>query len=254
MVLNIKSTKLKEYKPEIIKSKDYDKFKHIVGNRDINMHHVNDMVKIINEINLLSVFPLVVTQDGYLVDGQHRLEACKANDWAFYYLVIPFVLDEIVVALVNSHQLKWRPEDYLNFFAERGNEQYVFLKELIAEYKISLSNAIVLLSGNRYGLNKLLKKGDLKIFITMEEKQAAIDLCKAYIQMRPIFNRMVYIDRDFVQAFRVMIQQVSIPEIIEYVQRAKIEITPQVTSKDYLRVFESVFNRFRRGSKIVRFF
>lgn len=247
-------TEQKEYKPEIIKSNNYDQFKRIIGNREVVMNHINDMVQIINQVNLLSVFPFVVTQDGYLVDGQHRLAACKANKWDFYYLVIPFLLDEVVVALINSHQLKWRPEDYLNFYAERGSEQYIFVKELIVKSKVSLANIIALIKPTRFSASKELKNGTLRVFSTQEEKQLAIDLLDAYLQVKPVFNHEVWMDRDFVQAFRTMIQQVSVPEIIEYVQKANIEITPQINSKDYLRVFESVFNKFRHKKNHVRFF
>ena len=113
---------------KILATKEYDQFKTITGNRSVEVNHVNHLVSLNSEVNLLSQFPGTVTKDGYLFDGQHRLAACKANDWDFYYTVSDKTLAELgdtIVALTNTAQRKWGIPNFIHYFTSHGREQYL---------------------------------------------------------------------------------------------------------------------------------
>ena len=56
---------------KIRETNDYEIFKILKGNRDINQNHVNKLVQSITEKDLR--IPIVVDNNMYVMDGQHRL-------------------------------------------------------------------------------------------------------------------------------------------------------------------------------------
>ena len=87
------------YKPgQIYSTKDYEQFKVVVGNRPINIEHVNKLIASIAQENLLKNFPGFISSDGYLIDGQHRLIAAKSNKLAFFFTVSEKVIEKHLIA------------------------------------------------------------------------------------------------------------------------------------------------------------
>lgn len=239
--------------PVVHVTDNYEQFKRIIGNRPVKMNHVNGLIKSINKNNLLSVFPMVVTRDMYIIDGQHRLEAAKANKWSIYYIQAQRELDDIIVALVNTNHVSWKPYNFLHFFAERGNEQYLFIEECLEKYKISLSNFIGLIKPGGHELRSL-KKGEYFVYSTEEDKQVITDLIEAYLLTKDMFTLDVFLDREYTQAFRILMSQISLPQLKEAINKSSLQITAQKSVKDYLRLFEIIINRYRHEKNHVRFF
>lgn len=57
-------------------TRDYSVFKYLSGNRDINLHNVNNIVKNVLENGLLPTI-VIVNENMEVIDGQHRIEAFK---------------------------------------------------------------------------------------------------------------------------------------------------------------------------------
>lgn len=237
---------------QIRRTKNYAQFKTIKGNRTVKMGHVNELVKAINKNNLLPQFVSVVTKDGYLVDGQHRLKACEANDFWFYFTIIPESVDDIIVALVNSVQLRWRPIDWVNFFADRGYPQYVWIRETMVEYKLSLVQIVYLLK-SRIDINSL-RNGKLTFFTTEEEKIYCHDLINAYLDLKDTFDKQVWTDSDFCRALRIMFQQMNVEQIKAGIEKWGKIVSVQNDSREYLRLFEEIMNKGKHEKSMLRFF
>lgn len=239
-------------KRTILETTDYDQFKRVVGNRPIDISHVNQLISLNAEMNMMWQFPAIVSKDGYLFDGQHRREAARAQGWPFYYTVSTESIDDLVVARINRAQHGWKPDNYVDFFAERGDKQYQFLKSCKEVYKVTTANLCMMFG---YKSTTALKMGKVVFYSTREEKDLLVDLIEGYLALEAYFDRAVFTDRDFVGAIRIMFQQVSAEQIIDAVAKASVAITIQNTSKDYLRLFESIFNKYKHGEKnYVRFF
>jgi ParB-like nuclease domain len=72
---------------EILKTRDYEQFKTITSNRDVNRLHVKKLSESIKQKNLLWAKPPLVNEKNQLIDGQHRLEACQLIGADFFYIV-----------------------------------------------------------------------------------------------------------------------------------------------------------------------
>lgn len=237
---------------QILRTKNYDQFKTIKGNRKVSIGHVNNLIRMISKYNLLPQFVGVATKDGYLIDGQHRKGAAKTNKLWFYFTVIPEAVDDIIVSLVNSVQLKWMVDDYVNFFADRGMKQYVWVRELHERYKIGNSTLMSLFKNKSRIID--LRSGKLKFFTTVEEEQYLIALLEGYLDVRPVLDRNVWSDQDFVVALRRMFQQVNSKEIVLAIERWGKIVPQQDHEKDYLRLFEEILNKGKHAKSHVRFF
>ncbi len=236
-------------------TKEYDQFKKIVGNRPIDMNHVNYLVKLNSENNLLWQFPADVTKDGYLWDGQHRLEACRANDWDFYYTQSDKLLSELtdnIVAITNTAQKKWIMADYINFYSAHKKEQYVFLQELMTENKLTSAIVLKLLAGK--SLQHEVKLGMLSLYQTSDDKAYLEELVTEYVSLRGVIPQAILSHSSFAGAARTMFKDFSAQDIKIAIERAPISLTPQRGVKDYLRIMEEIINYRKMEKNYHRFF
>lgn len=244
---------------KILNTKEYNQFKIIPGNRLMKtkeaINHINYLVKLNSKENLLWMFPGTVTKDGYLWDGQHRLEACRANDWDFYYMVSDKTLAELgedIAALTNTAQRKWTILDYINYYTKHGKEQYIFLNQLMDTYKMSHTNILTLASGASQ--SKALSMGEVKLFSTDEDKQIILDLLDSYKDIKDVVPSKVFIHQRFVGAIRIVFGTLSSEELKAEIVRANIPLERKINMQEYLRLLESVVNYRRSEKNYQRFF
>lgn len=145
---------------------EYEKFKYADGNRSVTIPHVKQICKSIEEIGLIPN-PVIVNQKMEVIDGQHRLEACKETGNPVYYIVIPDIGMKEAVAM-NAYNKKWTSADYLEYWASTGNPDYVFIKAVNATSPIPLSTIIQIFSDSNqkqecgHAIRKF-QKGDFKV-------------------------------------------------------------------------------------------
>lgn len=113
-------------------TRDYSVFKYLSGNRDINLHNVNNIVKNVLENGLLPTI-VIVNENMEVIDGQHRIEAFKQLNLPVEFQIRKGLgLKDCIAYNVSSK--KWGMIDYINSYAERGIEDYITLKKCIDEY------------------------------------------------------------------------------------------------------------------------
>ena len=180
---------------EVLKTKDYTKFKLLCKNRRINRGHVKFLRNSIIEENLLSIQPIIVDKDSFIIDGQHRLEAAKQLDLPIYYTVQTKETSSNALYLLQQSK-SWALNDYINFYTETkpGMNYNLFyhyrdkygmgvdiLSCIFSMYSISES------AHGMYTTKKLIKKG-LFHFEDIDIKSFEEDLDK-YIEYRDFCSK-----------------------------------------------------------------
>ena len=103
----------------IHKTKDYDKFSLLFGNRDIEPVNLKRMVMSMKEVVDLPI-PIIVKRDkdGNLVvlDGQHRLAAAKELGKPIFYIIIDRDIGLKEIRCVNQAQRGWKLYQFLTSF------------------------------------------------------------------------------------------------------------------------------------------
>ena len=170
-------------------TRDYSVFKYLSGNREINLHNVNNIVKNVLNNGLLPTI-VIVNENMEVIDGQHRIEAFKQLNLPVEFQIRKGLgLKDCIAYNVSSK--KWETVDYINSYAERGIEDYITLKKCIDEYSsFSPSTLATILLGREAqggGVSQIVQCGNFKIVGNINEiisKLNFLDSVQEYIVVR----------------------------------------------------------------------
>lgn len=238
----------------INKTRDYDKFKTIRGNRIIHQGHLNKLILSIKKKNMLNVNPIIVNERMEVIDGQHRLLAAEKLELPIYYTEVEGArLTEVQDLNVNSKN--WSLKDWIDSYIQRGKKDYALLKDFAEAYEISPTIAATLLSTANVstggGVAKTIKNGTFKATTTAEAGRFA----KFYTKVRDIIDKGTSRRREFMSA---LVEVWKLPEFEEEIMIRKLELfgaklLPWAKKEDYMRSLEEIYN-FKSKQDYVRFF
>lgn len=134
---------------------DYGIFKAIQGNRMVSDRHVEEIMELFGKEDKKNKKiagwnykkdPIIVNEKMEVIDGQHRLEACKRmNLPVYYYKQAGWGIPE--VNMKNNTGKPWNNEDFLNSYQQIGREDYVELKKMYDNYttekKLNNGNIVI---------------------------------------------------------------------------------------------------------------
>lgn len=174
---------------------DFDKFHKADYNRNLNNGLVKKLEKSMKEYGYIGA-PIIVDEYYAVVDGQHRLQACKNTDTPVLYSRIPGLTQKHFIAL-NIAQKDMRIDDFIVSNAGQGNENYVRLYNLMRKYpKFSTEMFIHACHSSR----NVVKGGNLKlsendcIFINkhMEKMERFLEFKKEVFVNREKDMKVIY--------------------------------------------------------------
>lgn len=236
-----------EYDIKIHVTDEYDKFKKMLGNRDVK--GVSKIVESVQAVGQIQS-PIVVNENYEVIDGQNRLEAFKQMGRPIYYMMIPG-LDIEACRRLNIGQTNWGMEDWVSSYAQSGNASYQRLASLINEYKkpfhiegiLALANPLTIVdSGAR--AREQIKPG--KYTLSKEEYEAAVrrlssaeslgyvELCKSGSYGARIFWAAV--------AYIYINPTITAEAAIEKLSEYKASIPATKTVSEQLRFMEAAIN------------
>ena len=108
------------------KTQNYAMFKKIIGNRELSEFNVKAIVKNIKN-NGLKPTIVIVNEKMEVIDGQHRIEALKRLNLPVLYQIHEGLTLGDCIAM-NTSGTNWKAEDYIDSYAEMGDENYINLK------------------------------------------------------------------------------------------------------------------------------
>jgi hypothetical protein len=236
---------------------DYNKFKLMPDNRNLNLMHVKRLVNSFKQKHLIS--PIVVNERMEVIDGQHRLRASKETGKPVYYILIPgYGIDEVQV--LNTNQKNWLKIDYLHSYCSEGRKEYLEFKEFMdrfPDFGIQVSERI--LTGHMSRKSGMIegKKAHMKDF--EEGKLNIPSLSQSYSTARKVMDYKEFFTDfhrgTFVSALltifksknydhKEMLHKLSVCPI-------KLQVCPNVES--YKLLLESIYNHKRNKENKVSF-
>lgn len=146
---------------ELFDSKDYSSFKELEYNRDVDPIKVNRIAESIKKFGLTQ--PIVVSKDGFVIDGQHRLAALIRLQQPVHYVVInKYTVQQI--AEINNTQYPWKLNDYVQSQAMLGNVDCQHLLKLFKKHPhISKSVLVKIYSLNHHNHSTTIRSGKWKL-------------------------------------------------------------------------------------------
>ena len=235
---------------QILWTKDYGQFRFLKGNRDLDEVKIKRIMRSIeNGLEFFRYCPIMVNNEGYVIDGQHRFHVCKKLGLNVYYVVVPdFTLRQ--VAEMNNNASKWKDRDYLNCYVDVGIDSYKILHDFVKKYELGIGIAISLLhNGNAQssgGVRDDFREGLFKVNYLDE----AINFMNWADDFAPYCE--TYKTRSFLQAVEALLKDPDnapvIVELIEKIQKHELTIEKRSTPKEYLAHLEDLFN-FRNSKR-----
>lgn len=228
----------------VIQTNNYDTFKPIDGNRDINILHLKRLIKSFKQEYLFS--PIIVNEHYQIIDGQHRFNAAKELGLPIYYIMkIGYGLKE--VQILNANSKNWSATDFLKGYCDLGYKPYLQYKEFMDKYQLSHNVCMALLSGTTHTglIVKKFYNGSFEVFnFELAEKDA-----EKIMKVKKFYSG--YDRHSFVIALIGLFKN---PEFIfdEFLHKLKLQPNALVNCSSvpqYKSLIESIYN-YRRSNKV----
>lgn len=151
----------KRYDPlKIYKSTDYDQFIFLDDNRGVLRGHVASLAE---EGNTTAVEPITVNERFEVIDGQHRVTACRENGWPVYFKMREGLTISDARKMNILHRT-WTADDFARSYAAGGNTHYRKFLELREDYGFTHTITLyTVYGGDKKGLSKQFRTGEFKI-------------------------------------------------------------------------------------------
>ena len=126
------------------KSTNYDAFKLYPSNRKVSDKKRGELKAAMEKRQLVSI--ILVNEKLFVIDGQHRLAACKELGKPFYF-VVKKGLTEADIPAYNTTTKNWVFQDYFDAFVEGGLDEYMKLNEVMLANDLRLSQSLLFYAG-----------------------------------------------------------------------------------------------------------
>lgn len=131
---------------KILSTYEYDKFKKIKGNRKINFKNLGKIINSMSKKQL--VIPILVNEKYEVIDGQHRLQSCIELGLPVYYYMIAGYGDNEVIT-TNLNQENWSKPQFLDYYIEHENENYIRFKDIASNHGLNISQLLNIIAKTR---------------------------------------------------------------------------------------------------------
>lgn len=229
--------------PVIEETRRYERFKFMIGNREINDYHVGYLKKSISEKNLLPWNPIIVDENDCVIDGQHRLIAAQELFVPIYFVKCPGATIQDVATL-NTDKTTWSTDQYLESYVTRGFPEYLRLKEFSDRYDIPTSVARRILSKNHKDIVRKFRQG---LFVA-DDQEHAKKVAELRTVVLPYVGEAFASQLAFINALSFIAEKgfFRVDRMKEKLEKARKIIHFQRNRVSYIRTLEDIYNEGER--------
>ena len=231
--------------PQQYETNNYEQFLYVGANRELNEHHVKEIMEEVNNKDLNDENPVKVTKKFEIMEGQHTVVAYERLEMPVRYIFTKMTIDDI--GRFNSVQKSWKSQDVLNHYCVRGFEDYTILYGFYKKYHYPISTLLILLAGEHTKqLFKDFKFGFFKVNQSIAQVQDILNKISEYKQ----FNEKVYRHKVFVLAYMDCLTH---PDFDHDKMVHKVSVIPDKfekceTKRDYILLLEDIYNYRNQNS------
>ena len=126
-------------------TKNYGMFKFLDTNREPNQRILNKLTDSIKEIGVQ--IPIIVNEDKYIVDGQHRFWSLRKLKYVVPYIVSKAWKNDQHTIAINNTGCKWTAMDFANYASESGCLDVQEAIKIAKGWRKDSKNKLSLISG-----------------------------------------------------------------------------------------------------------
>lgn len=233
------NAQIAEQSTAIEQTKSYQMFKFDKSNRPIDQRHLSKLTEAIRNRNLLKEFPILVTVDYVVIDGQHRLRAAEQLNVPIFYTVTENMTASDA-ASVNNVAERWTSADWMHSWIAQGKQEYVKFSKFLQRYPwMAPSIAANLVSyGDRAQRTKKFSNGTF----ACNDLEFAERVAHCVLDFKP--HAAFYQHSAFIGAVACLLEHAAYDHErmmarLEYASRKMVKC-PDVPG--YLEMFEDIYN------------
>lgn len=217
---------------------EFGKFKTIEGNRADIDRRVKNIEKSVEQVGYLPV-PIVVNENMEIIDGQAHYHFCKRTNTPITFCIVRGLTVNECIAL-NIASSNWRLVDYIKSFADRGNENYIMLQNLIETSPYTLYPTLWALLKSTSGFTTAIKRGNL--IVTKEMYQEAIDIIGFWLRFNDVStnNRTCFLTA---LGYCYEMEDVDNDTLVKKVHQVPRSFGGNSTIADAITALEDAYNR-----------
>lgn len=226
-----------EIHSNVYKTNNYDQFKFMEGNRNVDLKHLHKLTESF-KVKQLPI-PIIVNKDFEILEGQHRYLVCKNQQLPLYYIVIEdcSINDAI---LINTISKKWGMNDYLEHFAALGYEHYINLKNFMEITSTNCNMARIFCDEASTKISKQNNKfatGNFEM-IPMDEALQKFDLYKDFNKC-PAFKMQI-----FIMAVMKVVEhpKYNHKRMVSKIDDFYYKVTKRVSKNEYIQLLTEIYN------------
>ncbi len=229
---------------------DHDRFRVLPDNRPVSRSHVQSLVHSFQENpTLIKLRPILVNENMEVVDGQHRLEACKVLEIPVPYQIVP-TLTIATAQLMNALQRSWRLIDFIHSYAGSGKVEFQQIERYMDTFApVGPSVALAYADAVGYHGESTRKRARMGI-LELLPKEVIEDRLGKLSDLPIDFWHYDSLAMAFLRVLRTA-EDYDHHRMVEGIKN--IDMKRQSTFMDSLRELERAYN-FNKKVDIVRFF
>ena len=220
---------------------DYDRFNIVVSNRVIKQRNVENLIKSFKLTNGMMISkPIIVDKDLNVIDGQHRLMACKKMGIPVHYVVMDEKTEHIPI--YNAYQEKWGLEDYAKYYSQRGNENYTRLLQVKERAGVSINGCLECLGIMTCdAVNTNFKEGR---FVFEEDIDKSVEHIEKILRLCYVVKGKRNVSAKITRAVRALakVKSFDLDKFIEKIMRYQGKLYNCTTSDEFIEMFVSINN------------
>lgn len=220
-------------------------------NRKVQRKHVNDLIESIKAHGYLNHAPIVLNEDGEIIDGQHRYIACCELG-----ITPPTITirkdDPTLMVDLNRSQKAWAIEDFINFFAEAGKYSFKILQDFCKYCHLAVTPSLIILLNNEFKSFDDIRTGSLMINLSEQELQEKRRIANDITAIAKLIN-LKKGNKSITQAYMSLIEMDGFKRDYFFMKmrRYRDRLSLCGTSKAYLQMFVAVYNYRNKGGELV---
>ena len=192
---------------------------------------------------------IFVNEKNEVIDGQHRLQACKELKLPVNYIVLNgYGLKE--VQKLNANTKQWSANDYMNGYCDLGYKNYIIYRDYKNKYGFGHNETQALLSGKfTRAKHANFNDGGFKIL----DLKKSIYNAELIIKIAPFYKN--YRRRSFVYSMLHLLEKQDF-NYCEFLNKLKIQPTKLVdcvNQEQYTMLIEEIYNYKRREKDNLRY-
>jgi hypothetical protein len=251
--MNITSVKSSKYR-----TNDYSIFELIIGNRPIELN-TPKRKKVYSSLKKNGWFeyePAITCKHGnkyFVIDGQHRVRMAIELGILIVFEVVNISLEEakeIMVELQNG--TPWGMFDYINKYAQEGNEEYLYVQSFAKTNSIPIVTAANILFGQLpYSNNShfKIKDGSFKIK-NMDYANKVVSIKRVFSDFDTIKNKSELL---VACGKLALVDRLDLDRLSKKAKSHSCLVKNYHSCSDYLQMVEDIYNRHSNNKLPIKF-